>query len=173
MSPPDLRKQANAKRAALKRIKHLLDVFDEQLPNVRTAGVRAELLALRQARQHEYEEHEADLAAMDAILAAESSHLSGRQESSNVFSEHMTAATLRERNIKISRNKSSSPLAEACRAAGLTKNDLARKLNMSAGSLVAYEQGRTVPAIVLRKIRSLTKSKMHPEGFADFPNTQK
>lgn len=94
-------------------------------------------------------------------------------EASKVFTEHMTATTLRERNRAISRAKSHTPLAEACRAAGLqSKNELAKKLKISPGSLVAYEQGRMVPVPVRAKIRSLTKSKLHPDGFDNWPNTE-
>lgn len=113
-----------------------------------------------------------------ALLTNESNQaldrLKGRREPANVFSEHMTSATLRERNRAISRAKSHTALSEACRAAGLqSKNELAKKLKMSPGSLVAYEQGRLVPAAVRAKIKSLTVSKLHPAGFDAWPNPEK
>lgn len=97
-----------------------------------------------------------------------------RPETGNVFTEHMTAATLRDRNRAISRAKSHTPLSEACRAAGLqSKNELAKKLKMSAGSLTAYEKGRLVPSAVRAKIRALTTSKLCPSGFDSWPNPEK
>lgn len=114
----------------------------------------------------------AEIAKVVSHLPSEH-QLNDPPETGKVFTEHMTATTLRERNRAISRAKSHTPLAEACRAAGLqSKNELAKKLKMSPGSLVAYEQGRIVPAPVRAKIRALTKSKLHPDGFDNWPNPE-
>jgi hypothetical protein len=66
------------------------------------------------------------------------------------------------RNLKIAAWGSSSPLAEAARAKGLTLRALARALGISPASLTHYQRGRPVPRAVADQVHELT-------GFADWP----
>lgn len=150
------------------------------------SDVRRKIARIRARIEKREQQNEADLkeihiweAAMTELEAQGAEQplplqpLNERSEKINVFSEHMTATTLRERNRAISDAKGKTPLAKACRAAGWqSKNEFAKKVGRSPGSLVAYENGRKIPAAVLRKVKALTKSKLHPDGFANFPNIE-
>jgi hypothetical protein len=72
-----------------------------------------------------------------------------------VIGNHMLTDDARARkNVAISRSVATKGLARACQAKGLTIRGLAKELDISHGSLIAYDQGRPAPARVFDYIKT-------------------